>query len=47
VADLLAYLLPLEQRHDDRARAGLVLVAEAIGDLRTTAAYVTALAKAR
>jgi hypothetical protein len=42
VADLLAYLLPLELRHDDRARAALVLVAETMGDLRTTAAAVKA-----
>lgn len=42
----MAYLLPFELRHDDRARAALIIVAGLFEDLRTTAATVTAIAKA-
>jgi hypothetical protein len=45
VADLLAYLIGEDTRHDDRARAGLVLLAEAVGDLRTAARAIEGLAE--
>ena len=43
MADLLAAILPGEARYDDRARAVLILIAEAIDGLAATSALVRTL----
>lgn len=46
MAGLLAYLLPADARHQEKARAGLVLVAEGLVCLRDVATLARGLLKA-
>lgn len=46
MAGLLAYVLPVEVRHEERARAGLAIVAEMAVNLRACGALARAFMKA-